>query len=118
MSVGNLHKQKMYVLGPLELCPGQFAVGEKSYEAIKGKMPYYNKIRQQFYLDGDKELGDAIGEMETRALTAEDALDRMTSLKKSAETKIKSLAEEIVMLKEEIDQMKKEKKKKTKEQNN
>lgn len=101
MSVESLHKEKMYVLGPLELSPSQFAVGERSYAAIKGKMPYYNEMRQKFYLKGNKEVGDAIGELETRALTAEAALDRMTSAHKSATTKVKALTEEIETLKKE-----------------
>lgn len=101
MSLESLHKQKMYVLGPLELCPGQFAVGERSYAAIKGNMPYYNDMRQQFYLKGDREFGDAIGELETRALTAEDALAKMTSEHKSAVTKIKTLTEELEKIKKE-----------------
>lgn len=101
MSLESLHKEKMYVLGPLELCPGQFAVGERSYAAIKGNMPYYNDMRQKFYLKGDKEFGDAIGELETRALTAEDALVKMTSEHKSAVAKIKALTEEIDKIKKE-----------------
>lgn len=114
MSVESLHKEKMYVLGPLELCPGQFAVGERSYAAIKGNMPYYNDMRQKFYLNGDKEFGDAIGELETRALTAEAALDRMTSAHKSAVTKIKALTEEIEKLKKEHEQELKKAKKDSK----
>ena len=114
MSVESLHKEKMYVLGPLELCPGQFAVGERSYAAIKGNMPYYNDMRQKFYLKGDKEFGDAIGELETRALTAEAALDRMTSAHKSAVTKIKALTEEIEKLKKEHEQELKKAKKDSK----
>lgn len=94
MSLTSLEKEKMYVLGPLELCPGQFAVGERSYAAIKGNMPYYNDMRQKFYLDGNKEAGDAIGELETRAKTAEAALERMTAAKKSTETKLKAITEE------------------------
>ena len=115
MSVESLHKEKMYVLGPLELCPGQFAVGEKSYAAIKGNMPYYNDMRQQFYLKGNNAVGDAIGELETRALTAEAALDRMTAAHKSALAKNKALTEEMDKLKKEhaaeIRKIKKEDKK-------
>jgi len=116
MSLEKLHKEKMYVLGPLEISPGNFAVGERSYIAIKDKMPYYNDMRQKFYLNGDKEFGDAIGELETRALTAEDALKRMTSAKKSAETKIETLNDEIKELKEEIVFLKKEREKKKKQE--
>lgn len=94
MSIESLHREKMFVLGPLEICPGQFAVGERSYAAIKGNMPYYNDMRQKFYLDGNKEAGDAIGELEERAKTAEAALERMMSAKKSAESKLRSLTEE------------------------
>lgn len=108
MSLESLYREKMYVLGPLELCPGQFAVGERSYIAIKGKMPYYNEMRQKFYLDGNKEVGDAIGELETRALTAEEALDRMTSANKSSLTKLKAATEEIAALKTNLEAMKKD----------
>ncbi len=108
MSLESLYREKMYVLGPLELCPGQFAVGERSYIAIKGKMPYYNEIRQKFYLDGNKEIGDAIGELETRALTAEAALDRMTAANKSALTKLKAATEEVAALKKNMEELKKE----------
>lgn len=94
MSVEKLNKRKMYVLGPLEFAPRNFAVGERSYEAIKGKMPYYNRVRQDFYLKGKKELGDAIGELETRALTAEEALCEMTLEKKAADAKIKVILKE------------------------
>ncbi len=115
MSVESLNKQKMYVLGPLELCPGQFAVGERSYAAIKGNMPYYNDMRQKFYLKGNNAVGDAIGELETRALTAEDALAKMTSEHKSAVAKNKALTEEIDKIKKEhaaeIRKIKKEDKK-------
>lgn len=115
MSVESLNKQKMYVLGPLELCPGQFAVGERSYAAIKGNMPYYNDMRQKFYLKGNNAVGDAIGELETRALTAEDALTKMTSEYKSAVSKIKTLTEELEKIKKEhaaeIRKIKKEDKK-------
>jgi len=108
MSLDNLYKEKMFVLGPLELSPGQFAVGERSYAAIKGNMPYYNELRQKLYLDGHKEAGDAIGELESRATTAEAALERMTSAKKSAETKVKSLTEQIETLnKEHAEELKK-----------
>lgn len=108
MSLESLYREKMYVLGPLELCPGQFAVGERSYIAIKGKMPYYNEIRQKFYLDGNKEIGDAIGELETRALTAEAALDRMTAANKSSLTKLKAATEEVAALKKNMEALKKE----------
>lgn len=108
MSLESLYREKMYVLGPLELCPGQFAVGERSYIAIKGKMPYYNEIRQKFYLEGNKELGDAIGELETRALTAEAALDKMTAAKKSVDTKLKAATEEITAIKKNMEALKKE----------
>ena len=115
MSVESLNKQKMYVLGPLELCPGQFAVGERSYAAIKGNMPYYNDMRQKFYLKGNNAVGDAIGELETRALTADDALTKMTSEYKSAVSKIKTLTEELEKIKKEhaaeIRKIKKEDKK-------
>lgn len=107
MSLENLYREKMYVLGPLELCPGQFAVGERSYIAIKGKMPYYNEMRQKYYLDGNKEVGDAIGELETRTLTAEAALDRMTAANKSSLTKLKAATEEIAALKKNLEAMKK-----------
>jgi len=96
-----LDKEKMYVLGPLELSPGQFAVGERSYAAIRGNMPYYNDMRQKFYLNGQKEFGDAIGELETRALTAEEALERMTNAHKSVKLKIENLTEEFDALKKE-----------------
>ena len=108
MSLESLYREKMYVLGPLELCPGQFAVGERSYIAIKGKMPYYNEMRQKFYLDGNKEVGDALGELETRALTAEEALDRMTSANKSSLTKLKAATEEVAALKNNLEAMKKD----------
>lgn len=108
MSLESLYRERMYVLGPLELCPGQFAVGERSYIAIKGKMPYYNEIRQKFYLEGNKEIGDAIGELETRALTAEAALDKMTAAKKSVDTKFKASTEEIAALKKNMEALKKE----------
>ena len=98
MSLEKLHREKMYVLGPLEISPGQFAVGERSYAAIKGNMPYYNDMRQRFYLNGQKEFGDAIGELETRALTAEEALAQMTSSHKSAVSKNKALTEEMEKL--------------------
>jgi len=101
MSLEKLYKEKMYVLGPLELCPGQFAVGERSYAAIRGNMPYYNDMRQKFYLEGNNEVGDAIGELETRAITAEKALAEMTSAKKSVETKLKALNEEFEKAKKE-----------------
>jgi len=97
----NLNREKMYVLGPLELCPGQFAVGERSYAAIRGNMPYYNAMRQKFYLRGKTEFGDAIGELEARALTAEEALEKMTSAHKSALSKVKALTEEMETLKKE-----------------
>ena len=99
MSKDILHKEKMYVLGPLELSPGQFAVGERSYVSIKGNMPYYNAMRQEFYLKGDKAAGDAIGEMETRALTAEKALIRVTAEKKSLDRKVDDLSEDLVEFK-------------------
>ena len=118
MSLEKLHKEKMYVLGPLEISPGNFAVGERSYIAIKDKMPYYNDMRQKFYLNGDKEFGDAIGELETRALTAEDALKRMTSAKKSAETKIETLLEEVKKLEKEMSSLKHEIEKFKKNKNN
>ena len=112
MSVESLHKEKIYVLGPLELSPGQFAVGERSYAAIKGNMPYYNDMRQKFYLNGEKEFGDAIGELEARALAAESALKRMTSAHKNAVAKIEALTTEAEKLKkehlEEIKKIKKE----------
>lgn len=115
MSVESLQKEKMYVLGPLEICPGQFAVGERSYAAIKGNMPYYNDMRQKFYLSGQQEFGDAIGELETRALTAEAALDKMTSAYRSSVTKNKALTEELEKIKKEhaaeIKKIKKENKK-------
>ena len=98
MSLEKLYREKMYVLGPLEISPGQFAVGERSYAAIKGNMPYYNDMRQKFYLNGQKEFGDAIGELETRALTAEEALAQMTSSHKSAVSKNKALTEEMEKL--------------------
>lgn len=101
MSIESLHREKMYILGPLELSPGQFAVGERSYIAIKGNMPYYNEMRQKFYLEGNKEAGDAIGELEGRAKAAEAALIRITSAKKKAEEKSKELTEEIEKLKKE-----------------
>jgi len=99
MSKDILHKEKMYVLGPLELSPGQFAVGERSYIAIKGNMPYYNEMRQKFYLKGNAAVGDAIGELEARALTAEKALARVTAEKKSADKKIDDLTEDLTQFK-------------------
>lgn len=93
--MSNLNKEKMYVLGPLELSPGHFAVGEKSYLAIRGNMPYYNGMRNEFYLSGNKEAGDAIGELETRAITAEAAYEKMTVAKKSADKKFENLYDEI-----------------------
>jgi len=99
MSKDILHKEKMYVLGPLELSPGQFAVGERSYIAIKGNMPYYNEMRQKFYLKGNSAVGDAIGELEARALTAEKALARVTAEKKSADKKIDDLSEDLAEFK-------------------
>jgi len=99
MSKDILHKEKMYVLGPLELSPGQFAVGERSYIAIKGNMPYYNEMRQKFYLKGNAAVGDAIGELEARALTAEKALARVTAEKKSADKKIDDLSEDLAQFK-------------------
>jgi len=97
----NLNKEKMYVLGPLEIAPNQFAVGERSYAAIKGNMPYYNELRQRYYMDGNKEIGDAIGELDTRAQTAEAALEAMTAKHKFAKSRIDALTEEIKELKKE-----------------
>ena len=95
MSVASLHKSKIYVLGPLELAPNQFAVGERSYAAIRGNMPYYNDMRQKFYLNGEKEFGDAIGELEARALAAEEALAKMTAARKSSDRKVELLTKEL-----------------------
>lgn len=64
-------RPKLYVMGPLELSPGHFAVGERSYEAIKGKMPLYNKLRLALECEGRKAEADAIGELEARAVEAE-----------------------------------------------
>ena len=117
MSLEKLHREKMYVLGPLEISPGQFAVGERSYAAIKRNMPYYNDMRQKFYESGQKEFGDAIGELETRALKAEESLAQMTSAHKSAVSKNKALTEEMEKLKKlhasEIRKLKKDDKKKS-----
>lgn len=98
MSNKLLDKEKVFVLGPLELSPGHFAVGEKTYAAIKGEMPFYNAMRQEFYLNGEKEAGDAIGCLEARAMTAEAAFARMKQGRKSAETKVIALTKEIVEL--------------------
>lgn len=98
MSTNPLDKEKVFVLGPLEISPGHFAVGERTYAAIKGEMPRYNAMRQEFYLNGEKEAGDAIGCLEARAKTAEAALARMRIARKSAETKVTALAKEIVEL--------------------
>jgi hypothetical protein len=114
----NLEKEKMYVLGPLELCPHQFAVGERSYAAIRGKMPYYNAMRQDLYQAGKKELGDAIGELEARALTAEEALKEMTAAYKAAKAKIESIAEEFYEFKKANEEAIKKFGKKKKENKN
>ena len=98
MSTNSLDKEKVFVLGPLEISPGHFAVGERTYAAIKGEMPRYNAMRQEFYLNGETEAGDAIGCLEARAKTAEAALARMKIARKSAETKVTALAKEIVEL--------------------
>ena len=98
MSTNPLDKEKVFVLGPLEISPGHFAVGERTYAAIKGEMPRYNAMRQEFYLNGETEAGDAIGCLEARAKTAEAALARMKIARKSAETKVTALAKEIVEL--------------------
>lgn len=98
MSTNSLDKEKVFVLGPLEISPGHFAVGERTYAAIKGEMPRYNAMRQEFYLNGETEAGDAIGCLEARAKTAEAALARMRIARKSAETKVTALAKEIVEL--------------------
>lgn len=118
----SLRKEKMYVLGPLELSPGQFAVGERSYVAIKDNMPYYNSMRQEFYLKGDSAAGDAIGELETRALTAEKALEQLTAAKKSADKKIEDFTNDFVFLKKKypeairnLEEFKEKKNKKNKE---
>jgi uncharacterized coiled-coil DUF342 family protein len=100
----SLIEDKMYVLGPLELCPGQFAVGERSYEAIKGKMSYYNSMRQNFYLEGRADAGDAIGELEARAVTAEKAFNRMKESRRQCQNKIKHLTEVIDEFKKEYPQ--------------
>lgn len=98
MSTNPLDKEKVFVLGPLEISPGHFAVGEKTYAAIKGEMPRYNAMRQEFYLNGETEAGDAIGCLEARAKTAEAALARMRIARKSAETKVSALTKEILDL--------------------
>lgn len=105
MSLEKLHKEKMFVLGPLEISPGQFAVGERSYAAIKGNMPYYNDLRQRYYMDGNKEIGDAIGELDTRAATAESALKRVTRANKALEERITEITKELNELKKEHDKL-------------
>ena len=100
MSLENLTRERLYVLGPLELSPGHIAVGEISYAAIKGKMPYYNSLRQKYYTDGHKEVADAIGELETRAVAAEKWLAKMTESKNKAKEKIKLLLAEMEAMKE------------------
>lgn len=105
MSLEKLHKEKMFVLGPLEISPGQFAVGERSYAAIKGNMPYYNELRQRYYMDGNKEVGDAIGELDTRAATAESALKRVTRANKALEERITEITKELNELKKEHDKL-------------
>lgn len=104
MSLESLHRERMYVLGPLELSPGNFAVGERSYIAIKGNMPYYNDMRQKFYLDGNTAAGDAIGELETRANTAETTLDKLIATKKAVDVKLKAAQEEIAALKKNLEE--------------
>jgi len=88
----NLEKSKMYVLGPLEISPYQFAVGERSYIAIKGNMPKYNAMRQKLYLQNKKDIADAIGELEARALAAEKFYEESISARKSAESKYREIA--------------------------
>jgi len=107
MSLESLQKEKIYVLGPLELSPGQFAVGERSYAAIRGNMPYYNELRQKYYLDGKKEVGDAIGELEARADAAEAEAAKMTAAHKSAMSKLKTATEELENLTKEFESFKK-----------
>ena len=91
----------MYVLGPLELSPNNFAVGERSYAAIKGNMPYYNGLRQKLYVKGNKQAAEAIGELEARAEMAEEELKSMTSSRDSYKSKLEDL-------KKEFDEFKKE----------
>jgi len=107
MSLESLQKEKIYVLGPLEISPGQFAVGERSYAAIKGNMPRYNEIRQKSYLAGEKEVGDAIGELEARADASEAEAAKMTAAHKSAMTKLKATTEELEQLKKDFEKFKK-----------
>ena len=97
----SLEKQKVYVLGPLELSPNQFAVGERSYAAIKGNMPRYNAMRQKLYLSGKQELADAIGELEARAVAAEQALESMTSSRNSYRSKLDELKNEFEAFKKQ-----------------
>jgi hypothetical protein len=93
--VQKLEKRKLYVLGPLEIAPGNFAVGETSYAAIKGKFPHYNALRQKLYEQKKTAAADAIGELETCLMTAETELRKTTTAKESAERRIESLEKEL-----------------------
>lgn len=105
--------ENVYVLGPLELSPGHFAVGAVSYAAIKGNYPHYNAMREQFYIDGNKAAGDAIGELETRAVKAEEQYTRMRALHKADTARIATLTETVEKLKGEIDKLTEKKAKTT-----
>ena len=98
--VQKLERRKLYVLGPLEIAPGNFAVGEMSYAAIKGKFPHYNALRQKLYEQRKKDAADAIGELETCLTTAETELRKTTAAKESAEKRIEALEKELTKEKE------------------
>lgn len=89
MSMTEMLREKVYVLGPLELSPGQFAVGETTYSAIKGRWPYYNDMRQKLYLEGKKEIADAIGNLEARAKAVEAKLDEKSAKLRATEMKLR-----------------------------
>lgn len=95
IAIKKLEKKTVYVLGPLELSPGHFSVGEKSYAAIKGKFPYYNELRQRLYEDGMTEAADALGEIETCAMTAEEEYKKSVEAKEAADRKIDALTKQI-----------------------
>lgn len=101
-------KEEIYVLGPLELSPGNFAVGIKSYEAIRGEMPHYNKIRYRLNVAGDHEAAEAIGSAEYRAQAAEEALGRENTRRKIAEGRVRTLEEQIAKAADETKENKHE----------
>ena len=89
MSLSDLDKKEVFVLGPLELSPGNFAVGPFTYSAIRGSWPRFNQIRQQLAQQDWKEASDAMGIFEARALAAESFIDGKDAEIKSLKAKNK-----------------------------